>query len=296
MIAIFGGGGQIAQELSRLCAERNLPGRAFSRAEADIADADAVSRAIAAAKPGVVVNAAGYTRVDLAEREIEEATRSNLDGPAALADICAGTGIPLIHLSTDYVFDGTKAGPYVETDPIAPLGVYGCTKAAGEDVVRARQPEHVILRTSWVFGAFGHNLLKTVLRLARETDELTFVSDQRGCPTATADIAEAILRVASKLSAGDPVSGTYHFAGTGATTWFDFVRRIIDAQAEVTGLRPEVRPIATAEYPTPARRPANSLLDSRLFARTFGFSARPWEERVDELVRQLLAAPAEAEA
>lgn len=294
MIAIFGGGGQVAQELIAACGARGIAARAFARAEADIADADAVARALAAARPGVVVNAAGYTKVDLAERETEEAARANAVGPAVLAKACATAGMPLIHLSTDYVFDGAKAGAYVEDDATAPLGVYGRTKLAGEEAVRAGQPRHVILRTSWLFGPCGHNLLKTVLRLAREKDELRFVADQHGCPTATADLAEAILRVAPRLAAGEPVAGTYHFAGTGATTWHGFVARVVEAQAPLTGRCPRVVPIATADYPTAARRPANSVLDSGRFTATFGLSARPWQERVDEAVRRLLAAPAHA--
>lgn len=294
MIAIFGGGGQVAQELIAACGARDIEARAFTRAEADIAEADAVAHALAAARPSVAINAAAYTKVDLAEREIEAATRANAVGPAVLAAACAAAGVPLVHLSTDYVFDGMKQGAYVESDATAPLGVYGRTKLAGEDAVRKAQPRHVILRTSWVFGPFGHNLLKTVLRLARERDELRFVADQHGCPTATADIAEAILRVAPRLAAREPVAGTYHFAGTGETTWHGFVARVVEAQAPFTGRRPRVVPIATADYPTAARRPANSVLDSGLFATTFGLRARPWQERVDEAVRRLLAAPAHA--
>jgi dTDP-4-dehydrorhamnose reductase len=292
MIAIFGGGGQVAQELSRLCAERGLAARAFTRAETDIADAEAVSRALATATPSVVVNAAAYTKVDRAESEIEEATRANAAGPAVLAEACASAGVPLVHLSTDYVFDGMKQGAYVESDATAPLGVYGRTKLAGEEAIRTRQAEHVILRTSWVFGAYGHNILKTVLSLAEEKDELRFVADQHGCPTATADIAEAILRVAAPLAVREPICGVYHFAGSGVTTWFEFVSRVVEAQAAFTGRRPRVIPITTAEYPAPAKRPVNSVLDSSLFIRVFGVRARPWEERVEEVVRQLFAEPA----
>ena len=213
MIVIFGGGGQVAQELSRICTETGVGARAFTRAEADVADPDAVARAIATAKADIVVNAAAYTNVDRAETEIGEAMRSNATGPAVLARICADSGLPLIQLSTDYVFDGTKRGAYVETDATAQLGAYGRTKLAGEDAIRACQPEHIILRTSWVFGAFGHNMLKTVLRLARDRDELRFVADQHGCPTASVDIATAILRVVPRLAARDDLWGTYHFAG-----------------------------------------------------------------------------------
>jgi dTDP-4-dehydrorhamnose reductase len=291
MIAIFGAGGQVGQELSRVCAQRGIAACGFTRAEADIADRDAVSRALEAANPRLVINAAAFTKVDLGEQEVEMAARANAVGPAVLAEDCARARVPLIHLSTDYVFDGAKAGPYVETDAPAPLGVYGRTKLAGEEAVRERAPAHVILRTSWVFGRYGGNILKTVLRLADERPELRFVADQHGCPTATADIAEAILAAARRLHADDPVSGTYHFAGSGATTWFGFVGRVLEARAALTGRRTRVLPITTGEHPTPARRPLNSVLDSCLFARTFGLRARPWEERVDEAVRQLLQIP-----
>jgi dTDP-4-dehydrorhamnose reductase len=294
MILIFGAGGQVGQELSRACSARGVPYRTFSRAEADIADPEAVAEALRRVGGAVVVNAAGYTHVDLAEADVLQATRCNVRGPAVLAEACAAAGMPLIHLSTDYVFDGKAAVAYLETDATRPLSIYGQTKLAGEEEVRARQPEHLILRTSWVFGAFGKNLLKTVLRLARERDELRFVADQRGCPTATADIAQAILAVAVPLAARRPIAGTYHFASSDATTWSEFVERVIEAQAPFTGRRPRVIPITTNEYPTPARRPANSALDSGLFARTFGLRARPWQDRVDEVVGRLLAASAEA--
>jgi dTDP-4-dehydrorhamnose reductase len=296
VILLFGGNGQLGRELTALAGARGAPLRALSRTEADIADPEAVTDAIAAASPSLVVNAAAYTRVDEAETNIEEATRSNAAGPAVLAEACAHSHLPLVHLSTDYVFDGSKTSAYVESDPVAPLGVYGRTKAEGETAVRTRHREHLILRTSWVYGVFGRNMLKTALRLARERDELRFVTDQRGCPTSTADLAEAILHVAPRLAAGEPVFGTYHFAGTGAATWYDFIRHIVATQAELTGRRPRVVPIATAEYPTPARRPANSELDSSAFAATFGFRAAPWRTRIESIVPKLVRNPADVAA
>jgi dTDP-4-dehydrorhamnose reductase len=178
----------------------------------------------------------------------------------------------------------------VESDPIAPLGVYGATKAAGEKAVRDALREHVILRTAWVYGEFGHNFLKTMLRLARERDELRVVADQRGCPTSSADLARAILHVAQRVMTGGNAWGTYHFAGTGATTWHGFAKRIVTAQAPLTGHKPKVTAITTAEYPTPARRPANSELDSSLFDRSFGFRALPWEEETDRITHALVSA------
>lgn len=194
----------------------------------------------------------------------------------------------MIHISTDYVFDGSKPSAYREDDPISPLGVYGRSKVAGEDAVRQALDRHLILRTSWVYGAHGTNFLKTMLRLARERSELRVVADQRGCPTATIDIADAILSIAPVLAGGAPVFGTYHFAGSGVTTWHGFAIAIVKAQAAFTGRRPEVVPISTSEYPTVARRPANSELDSTRFASTFGLRAADWQERTRAIVSALL--------
>ena len=298
MILLFGGNGQLGRELTALAAARGVPLRALSRAEADIAKPQAVAEAVAAARPSLVVNAAAYTAVDKAESEPAEAARANVTGPAVLSEACARAGLPLVHVSTDYVFDGTKAGAYVERDPVAPLGVYGRTKVDGEAAVRAWLDRHLILRTSWVYGVHGRNILKTVLKLAQEREELRYVADQRGCPTSTADFAEAILLAAPRLVVDDVNApfGTYHFAGTGSATWYDFVCHVIAVQAEFTRRRPRVVPIATSEYPTAARRPANSALDSSRFAADFGFRARPWQARVEEAVRALLRNPAEAAA
>jgi dTDP-4-dehydrorhamnose reductase len=292
VILLFGGNGQLGRELTALATARSVPLRALSHAEADIADTKAVAEAIAVTRPSVVVNAAAYTRVDRAESEPAAATRANAAGPAVLSAACAGARLPLVHVSTDYVFDGRKNGPYVENDPVAPLGVYGRTKAEGEAAVRRVLTEHLILRTSWVYGVYGHNILKTVLRLAQEHVELRFVADQRGCPTSTADIADAILCAAPRLVAGQRVRGNYHFAGTGATTWYDFACHVVATQAELTGRRPHVVPITTGEYPTPARRPANSELDSTRFAEAFGLRAEHWESRVEDAVQTLARNPA----
>jgi len=287
VILIFGAGGQLGQELQRSAAAKALPYRALSHAEVDIADAAAVSRVLNETRPSLVVNAAAYTRVDLAEKETEAARLGNEIGPGVIAVACAAREAPLIHISTDYVFDGAKSGPYVESDPLAPLGVYGRTKAAGEAAVRKAMKRHIILRTSWVYGEFGNNFLKTMLRLARERDELRVVADQLGCPTSTRDIAEAILRIAPSLEGDADLYGVYHFSGAGATSWHGFATRIIEAQAEVTGRRPQVVAIATADYPTPARRPANSVFDCSRFEQTFGFSARNWSEEADAIAKLL---------
>lgn len=288
-ILAFGAQGQLGQELSQQGARRGIKMRVLGRAEADIADAQIVARAIAASAPDVVVNAAAYTKVDLAESEPEAAFRANAVGPGVLAKACAAAAIPLLHISTDYVFDGTKPTAYVEDDPIEPLGVYGRSKAEGEVAVRRALDQHVILRTSWVYGVYGANFLKTILRLARERDDLRIVADQHGCPTGTADIAKAIIEIAPLLEQRKPVWGTYHFAGRGVTTWFEFAVEILDVQAAIVNRRPTVVPISTGDYPTASRRPANSELNSSRFAATFGIEAKDWRERVRQVTRALLS-------
>ena len=288
-ILAFGAGGQLGQELAAAAAGHRVSIRMVGRAEADIADANAVARAISSSAAALVVNAAAYTKVDRAESEPDAAMRANAVGPGIIAAACAAAKIPLLHVSTDYVFDGTKPTAYIEDDPIAPLGVYGRSKAEGEAAVRRLLRHHVILRTSWVYGVYGQNFLKSILRLAGERDELRIVADQRGCPTGTADIAEAILSIAPSLERGAPVWGTYHFAGQGATTWHGFASEIVDAQAAFTNRRPAIVPISTAEYPTAARRPANSELDSSRFAAMFGIRAMAWRERTRQVIAALLA-------
>ena len=290
MILLFGAGGQLGRELVRMSVARSVPLVALSHTDADIAPQAAVRSAIGRHAPSLVVNAAAYTKVDAAETETETSRRSNELGPAVLAAACAAIDVPLVHVSTDYVFDGSKDGAYLEDDPIAPINAYGQTKAAGERAVRNTAPKHVILRTSWVYGEFGQNFLKTMLRLAAARDELRVVADQRGCPTSTADLAAAILSIAPRLAASENVWGTYHYAGSGATTWHGFASRIVAAQAPITGRTPPVVPIPTRDFPTPAKRPANSVLDCARFAHVFGFSGRPWTEETDRITRALVLA------
>jgi dTDP-4-dehydrorhamnose reductase len=287
-ILVFGARGQVASELLELAANRGIDAKGLAHADADISDLAAVEAAVRAVTPRLVVNAAAYTAVDRAESEEARAFAVNSLGAENVARAAESAGCPVVHLSTDYVFDGTKIGPYVETDGIAPLGVYGRSKAEGEAKVRAANARHVVLRTAWVYGRFGGNFLKTMLRLARERDELRIVADQHGCPTSTRDIAEAILAIDRALAEGNRSFGTYHFAGTGATTWHEFATTIVEVQAAATGRRPIVTAITTAEYPTPARRPANSELDSSLFASDFGIRAEGWRRRTEETVAALL--------
>jgi len=290
VILVFGGNGQVGQELARTAASQRAPLKALGREQADITDPAAVAAALAAYRPSLVINAAAYTHVDRAETNAALAAAANAHGPAILAGACASAGVPLLHISTDYVFDGTKPGPYLESDPVAPLSVYGRTKLAGEAAVRDILPRHMILRTAWVYGEFGHNFLKTIVRLARERDELRVVADQHGSPTSTRDLAETILEIAPQLAAGADVWGTYHFTGSGATSWHGFAAMIIAAQAPLTGRAPKVTAITTTDHPTPAARPANSVLDCSWFERVFGFRARPWSDEVADITRAVVLA------
>jgi dTDP-4-dehydrorhamnose reductase len=287
-ILLFGAGGQLGQEISARAGEFGVRIVPRARQDSDIADAAMVRHCLDEFAPDVVVNAAAYTKVDQAEEEVEEAFRVNAAAPGVLALACSAAGIPLVHFSTDYVFDGTKRSAYREDDTIAPLGVYGASKAAGEDAIRRGCPEHLILRTSWVFGRYGWNFVKAVLKLAGERESLSMVADQYGCPTATADLAEAVFVAAPRLASRDACWGTYHFAGNGVTNWHRFAQEIVDQQAPLTGRRPKVVPITTADYPTRARRPAYSQLDSGKFAATFQFQAKPWQQRVHDVVGSLI--------
>jgi dTDP-4-dehydrorhamnose reductase len=296
VILVFGGNGQLGRELTRAAASRALALRALSRAEVDIADAAAVAAALGRWNPEIVINAAAYTKVDLAESNIAEVSLANETGPAVLAEACAAARVPLLHISTDYVFDGTKQGAYVEADPAHPLNVYGRTKAAGEEAVRRTLAHHLILRTAWLYSEFGDNFLKTMLRLATTREELRVVADQYGSPTSAREIAAAILLIAPSLVSASNLSGTYHFAAGGLTTWHGFASRIVATAAPLTGRHPRVTPIRTVEYPTAAERPANSQLDCQLFAQTFGLTPRHWTEGVDATTRALLASSHAAES
>jgi dTDP-4-dehydrorhamnose reductase len=239
----------------------------------------------------LVVNAAGYTAVDEAESEPELAFAVNRDGPAYLASACEKVGIPLVHISTDYVFDGQKKGAYLETDPVSPLSVYGKSKAAGEVAVREHLPEHVILRTSWVYGIHGHNFVKTMLRLGREREVVQVVADQYGCPTYAADLAETILRAAAQVLEGRQVHwGTYHYCGKGVTSWHGFAGAILNLAKEHIQLKVKrIEPITTAEYPTQAKRSVNSALDCSLFESRFGLASTPWNESLTRMLHKVLS-------
>jgi len=295
-VLILGTSGQVGTELMRAAWPQGTELVGLARPDVDMARPETVEAAVAAHAPGLVVNATAYTAVDKAESDRETAFAVNRDGPARLAASCAACGIPLIHISTDYVFDGTKAAPYAEDDPVAPLGVYGASKEAGEAAVRAALPQHVILRTSWVYAAHGANFVKTMLRFGREREEMRVVADQHGAPTADAAIAAAIVTIEERIAAGSGGSvpgsvpwGTYHFTGAGETTWHGFAERIFQRLEAATGRRPRLQAIATADYPTPARRPANSRLDCARIRSAFGIEAPRWEDSLDRVLDELLS-------
>ena len=266
MILVFGKSGQVATEL-----QRRGDAVALGRDAVDVTETGACERAIRDHAPRVVINASAYTAVDKAETEAEKALALNAKAPGDMARACAVIGIPFLHVSTDYVFDGSGDRPWREADPVAPLNVYGRSKLAGEQAVRAAGGNAAILRTSWVFSAHGTNFVKTMLRLAETRDSLSVVADQIGGPTPATDIASALLRMGHGMMQGQ-TGGIYHFAGQPPVSWADFARAIFDE----AGRAVTVADIPTSDYPTPARRPLNSRLDCSALARDFGIEPPDW--------------------
>lgn len=289
-ILVTGGTGQLATALATLGGDRI---RRVGRPEFDFDRPDSIGETFAAVAPGLVVNAAAYTAVDLAETEQAAAFRANRDGPEALSRLCADAGIPLIHVSTDYVYDGEKPSPYVESDAVGPRGVYGASKLAGETAVLASGARAIILRTAWVYAATGRNFVRTMLNLGQTRDTLRVVADQQGCPTAATDLAAAILSIAHRLEQDgwdDARSGVFHAAGAGETTWHGLAMAVFREAARHGAKTPtSVEAITTAEYPTPARRPANSRLDCTRLATAFDFRFPDWHDSLVRTVNQIYA-------
>ncbi len=278
-IVVTGAKGQVGWELVRRAPACGHEALAWDVDELDIGDAEAVAATLATSGAEIVINAAAYTAVDRAEQEPALAFAVNRDGPAHLAATCARLHIPLLHISTDYVYDGAKRVPYVEEDPTAPLGVYGASKLAGDEVVRRLLSRHLILRVSWVFGIHGHNFVKTILRLAREREELRVVADQYGCPTFAGDIAATLLALAGRVAEIDASAawGTYHYCGEPATTWHGFASAIVEqARTREPLVVRSVTAITTADYPLPSPRPVNSVLDCAKLTERFGIRPAPW--------------------
>jgi dTDP-4-dehydrorhamnose reductase len=293
-ILVLGRNGQVARELAKVGPPRGFEMAFVGRERFDLLAGADPAALIEAYAPSVVINAAAYTAVDKAESEPDAAFRLNRDAPGEVALACAAGDVPFVHFSTDYVFDGTKPAPYVEDDPIAPLGVYGASKAAGEAAVREAGGRSAVLRTSWVYSSFGANFVKTMLRLAETRDELGVVADQIGRPTWAEDCARGALRVARALLDDEIAGGqVFHLAGEGDAVWADFAEAIFEQSARRGGKRPRVRRITTAEYPTPAARPANSRLDCSRITAALDWPMRPWRQSLGSCFEELdLKSPA----
>jgi dTDP-4-dehydrorhamnose reductase len=289
-IAVTGSKGQVATSLL----ERAGPKAevvALGRPVFDLTDRAAVLAGLEAARPDIVVNAAAYTAVDKAEVEEAVATRVNGDGAGHVAEAAARLGVPLMHLSTDYVFDGALDRPYREDDPTAPTGAYGRSKLAGEKLVTERCEDSVVLRTAWVYSPFGANFVRTMLRLNETRDGVGVVADQRGNPTSALDIADALIAIAVRVKddASLALRGVFHLTGSGEATWADFAEAVFREAAARGRRQTHVKRIATADYPTPARRPANSRLDNEKLARVYGVRLPEWRQSVVDCCGRLLS-------
>ena len=287
-VLVTGSEGQVGSEVAQL-GDDDFRVAAFDRRSLDITNADQIRRRLDLVRPDFVVNCAAYTAVDRAEDEPELAHAVNANALDLLGNACAERGIGVIHLSTDYVFDGRKAEAYVEEDDPNPLGVYGASKLAGEDLLRAANDRHIILRVSWVFGRLGRSFVDTILKLARERDELAVVDDQVGAPSPATMIAQTVRQIAETANDGRSLWGTYHFSTTPTLSWCAFARRIVAIAAEVGALAhvPAVRPISTTEWPAKAARPLNSRLDPARTSAAFGCPVRTWETPLRDYVRLL---------
>lgn len=292
-VLVTGATGQVGTELQSASWPQGWRCVALSRAQLDLADTAAIARILDDGCDGApwaaVINAGAYTAVDKAESEPVTAWQINALAPAALAQGCAGLGIPLVHVSTDYVFSGQKDGAWEVDDPVAPINVYGASKLGGELAVRTSGARHAIVRTSWVVSPHGSNFVKTMLRLAADRSQLSVVDDQWGSPTSATDLAAVLMRLAIAL-ADDPKSpgGTFHFSNAGQTNWASFAAEIFRQSALRGGPSAQVQPIPTSAYPTPARRPAHSLLSHAALTQAYGMAPRPWQDALAPLLDSLI--------
>jgi dTDP-4-dehydrorhamnose reductase len=295
-LIVIGKEGQVARALAERSPAHGVTAVLLGRPQVDLADPSGLEDILVETGGDLIVNAAAYTAVDQAEAEPDLANAINGVGAGALAGVAATMGVPIIHLSTDYVFDGMANRPYREDDEPHPVGVYGSSKLLGEQAVASAAPNHAILRTAWVYSPFGRNFVKTMLRLAREREKVAVVADQHGSPTSAFDIADGIISVGSNLLARPnetDLRGIFHMTGSGFATWADFATEIFRQSARFGGPAARVRPIATADYPTPAKRPANSRLDGSKLARIHGVTLPVWQTSLELCVRRLIEARAQ---
>jgi dTDP-4-dehydrorhamnose reductase len=294
-ILVVGVTGQLAVSLAEAAPARGLPVECVGPPRLDFDRPESVRQVFAGSAPTLVVNAAAYTAVDAAEDDAAAAFRVNSDGPRELARLCEAAGIPLIHVSTDYVFDGLKGAPYVETDAVAPQGVYGSSKLAGELAVMAECSRGIVVRTSWLYSPTGNNFVRTMLAAGQRHRHLRVVADQWGCPTSAPDLAQAILGIAARLRNDgwqSRYAGVYHAAGTGAATWHELATATFAAAAGHGVAVPTIAPIATGEWPTRAKRPADSRLDCGKLAAVFGLRLPAWQDGLARTVEAIFAAHA----
>lgn len=291
-VLITGAKGQVGAELIKT-APTDFTVIGLGSEQLDITDQQGIQSVMADYKPNLIINAAAYTAVDKAESDADTAFAVNEQGVAYLAQAASAANISLFHISTDYVFAGTAHSPYKETDPVNPQSVYGASKLAGEQVLASTLKKHIILRTSWVFGATGNNFVKTMLRLGKERDELSVVADQHGCPTSARSIAKVLWQLAQLyVDEGSLAWGIYHFSNSPACTWYDFANEIF-AQAVTAGLldkQPTLHPITSTEYPTPAQRPAWSVLDCHKIDNLLSIKHENWQDQLNNLLEELARA------
>jgi dTDP-4-dehydrorhamnose reductase len=288
-LAVTGKSGQIVSALRERAGDTEI--LTLGRPELDLVDAANVTSLLEELSPDAIISSAAYTAVDKAESEPELVQAINCLGPGHLSAAAYSLGIPIVHISTDYVFDGSKPSPYVETDPTSPLGVYGTSKLAGEHAVARATANHAILRTAWVYSPFGNNFLKTMLRLAADREKVRVVGDQRGNPTSALDIADAIMSVSRNLvdKPNDAsLRGIFHVTASGEADWAEFAREIFAASAAIGGPAAGVKTVSTADYPTPAERPANSRLDCRKLTQNHGTTLPHWREAMPSIVARLV--------
>ena len=295
-VLVTGATGQLGSELRRFAWPEGWRIVALDQAELDLADPDAIAATVAAGHAGerwaAIINGAAYTAVDKAESDVVTTWAVNALAPAAFGAACAQHGIPLVQVSTDYVFSGDKQGAWGADDPVGPLGVYGASKLGGELAVRTSGARHAIVRTAWVVSAHGSNFVKTMLRVGASNERLRVVDDQRGSPTSATDLAAALATIAMRLADDDGApTGIFHFSNAGETNWAAFATEIFRQSALRGGPQAVVDPIPTSDYPTPARRPANSLLDHDAIRTAYGITPRPWPDALGDILDDLIGAP-----